>query len=143
MDTTEVKTAETPKTVKPVKPQSVIAQLFRTPDGVEHATLAEANLHLGRPKVIEALTAIAGGKVNVAEWLLSVKEQLLSIFDTGVIHRVTKQEQKALNADLAALKAAGEDQKSKGLAVMYPFLFEHADSISASFSHPKVTKLKP
>lgn len=121
--------------------KSQIAQIFRTPDGVIHATLAEANEHLGKPKVIEALTAIASGKVNVATWLLSVKEQLLSIFDIGVVRRVTKVEQKALQKDIDALKLAAAEAKEKGIPFMYPFLAEHADSVAGSFHHPKVTRL--
>jgi len=119
-----------------------IATIFQTPDGATYSTKAEAEAHMAKPKVLEALNAITS-KASLSEWLLSVKDRLREIYDTGVIRRVTNKEKGALEKDLKALVELSAAQKAANHPIQFPFINEHFDAILSSFRWPAVPRLKP
>jgi len=123
--------------------KAVTQQVFRTPDGSIFESKADADAHLARPLILEALKLITAGKSGLAEWLLEVKEQFVDIYDTGVVRRVTKAEHKALSKDFENLATLAEEFKAANRPFPMPFLLEHAESVKSSFRWPTVTRLKP
>lgn len=122
---------------------NAVTQVFQTSDGVIHHSKAAADAHIAKPKVLDALQVVAGGKRSLAEWLLDAKETILGIYDTGVIRRVTKAEANALAKDIEKLRAEAAALAEKNLPKTLPFIMENLDSILSSFRHPPVARLNP
>lgn len=115
-----------------------LAPMFKTvvvtPDGVQHDSKQAAQDHLRKPAVLAAMTAVAGGKKELAEWLIAHQEQVEVAFETGTIRRVTKSESKQLAKALEALK---EVQNVPGIK----FLQDNTAAIRDSFRWPSVTRM--
>ena len=92
--------------------------------------------HVRKPLVLEALTAISGSNADVAAFLLSAKEAILSVFEIGGIKRVTKSE----HAKLAkALEYVAETLKDDPKAA---FLLDNIGAVKSSFKWPTQTRMK-
>lgn len=113
-----------------------LRQVFTTPDGKQFDTKAEALDYIRRPKILEALLAIAGMTAEMAEWILENRETVEVAFETGTIRRVTKSEFKKLEKAVEALKQL---EGNKDLA----FLIDNADAVKDSFRWPSVKRLTP
>jgi len=104
-------------------------------DGQIFDTNAEAQDYVRRPKIMVALTAVAGGKADLATWLLEHRETVEMAFEVGTIRRVTKSEKKKLEKALEALKEIPHDPK-------LAFVLDNLDAIKQSFRWPSVERMK-
>ena len=109
-------------------------QVIVTPDGVQHATKAEAILHVRRPKIKAELDVLTGNNEELSQWLLDNQEIVEMAFETGTIRRVTKSERNKLEKALTAIVEANEPR--------FAFVTEHAATIVESFRWPSVKRMK-
>ena len=82
--------------------------VFKTPDGETFNTKTEAQDHMRRPKILEALRGLTENNIDLMEWLVEHRETVINAFDTGAIKRITKAEQKKINAAYDAMKESGD-----------------------------------
>lgn len=116
--------------------QNQFKTVIVTPDGVQHDSKQAAMDHLRKPAILAAMTAVAGGKKELADWLIAHEEQVQMAFETGNIRRVTKSEGKQLEKALEALKAI------EGVAGI-KFLQDNIGAIKDSFRWPSVQRMTP
>ena len=86
----------------------VLETVFRTPDGQTFATKAEAADHMRRPKIMEALKSVTENNTELATWLVDNQETVVSAFESGTIKRITKAEQKKIDAAFDAMAESGD-----------------------------------
>ena len=112
-----------------------IKQQFTTPDGGLFDTKAEAQAHLRKPVIKDALSRIPGvaGNNDLAEWLLENQEVVEVAFETGTIRRVTKVDRNKLDK---AVKAMMEIDNPK-----IAFLKDNSDALLDSFRWPAVKRM--
>lgn len=116
--------------------QAQFKAVFVTPDGVQHDSKQAAADHLRKPAILAAMTAVAGGKKDLAEWLVQHEEQVRMAFESGTIRRVTKSESKQLEKALDALKEISGNSGIK-------FLQDNVAAIKDSFRWPSVQRMTP
>lgn len=114
--------------------QNQFVAKIQTPDGVLHDSKQAAVDHLRKPAIKAAMTAVAGGKAELADWLITHQEQVEIAFETGTIRRVTKTESNQLAKALEALK------KVEGVPGI-KFLQENTGAIADSFRWPSVKRM--
>ena len=108
--------------------------VFRTPDGEVFGSKAEAQDHLRRPKILEAMLKITGiENKDLADWLVDNKDTVTAAFDSGNVRRVTKSEKNKLEKALKAI----EDDGNKD----FKFVIENSSTILRSFKWPTVKKM--
>jgi len=110
-----------------------IKQIFQTPDGKSFNSKAEAQEHVRRPKILEALMRTTEGNKELSEWLVDNREVVEEAFEIGVIRRVSKSDYNKLRKSLDALKEADNPKLD--------FIKEHSEVIYKSFRWPKVERL--
>lgn len=99
-------------------------------DGKIFQTKAEAEEYVRGPKVKEALNILTGKNGDMVNWLVEKKDEILEIYESGKIKRVTKQERKTLSK---ALTAAAELPACS-------FIKDNFDAIVDSFRWPSVKR---
>ena len=113
-----------------------LKQVFQTPDGQTFDNRADANDHIRRPKILEALLKLTDGNADLSNWLIDNRETVEVAFETGTIKRVTKSEGKKLAASLAVIKELFE-AGDKRLA----FVAENIGAVQDSFRWPSVKRM--
>ena len=117
-----------------------IKQTFTTPDGVVHNSKKEAEEHLRRPAILAALLPLTGDGADgqeLANWLLTNREEVENAFDVGTIRRVTKSERNQLAKAMEHLvEAYGADKKLS-------FLVENKETVVDSFRWPTQQRMAP
>lgn len=102
-------------------------------DGKIFNSKAEAEEYIRGPKVEEALNILTGKNKEMVSWLVAKKDEILDIYESGRIKRVTKAERKQLSKALTA-------------AVDLPacaFLKDNFDAVVDSFRWPSVKRGTP
>jgi len=102
-------------------------------DGKTFETKAAANEYVKAPLIKAQVLKLAGGDAKLADWLLDNQTQILDAYGSVQIKRVTKQERKALEKALDAVKSAGGDATK--------FIVDHSQAILDSFRWPTVQRL--
>lgn len=113
--------------------QAIIQAAFQTPDGKVFTNKADAEAHVRKPLVKAALLAITAKNVDLADWLLENKDEILGSYVADKLRRVSKAERKQLAVELAKAVAAIE----------LPFITANLDGIVDSFKFPTVERIKP
>jgi len=111
-----------------------LKQKFVTPDGAQFETRKEAQDHLRRPKIKEAMTIVTDGNSELADWIIDNAKDLDDAFNVATIKRVTKsdrtQYEKALNHAESL-----EDPKLQ-------FLVDNKSLLLEGFCWPSVKRLE-
>jgi|GEM_PF-1701444 acyl-CoA reductase-like NAD-dependent aldehyde dehydrogenase len=112
-----------------------LKQVFATPDGKTFESKKEAEDHMRRPKIHEALSTLTDGNEELVNFLIDNKDDILGTFDIGSIRRVTKGEKNKLRKSLDAIVSGGNSE--------HQFVIDNADAIFETFRHPKQARLEP
>jgi hypothetical protein len=104
-----------------------------TPDGQQFETKAEAQKHIRKPQIIDALKCVVGDRL--ANWLFENEDVFADVFSVGTIRRVTKKHRKDLETALEAVKLI-EDKNLN-------FIKENAADILNGFKWPTQPRMKP
>ena len=85
----------------------LLETVVKTPDGQIFATKAEALAHMRRPKILEALKDLTKNNTDLMDWLVDNQETVENAFEVGTIKRITKAEQKKIDAAYEAMAESG------------------------------------
>jgi dsDNA-binding SOS-regulon protein len=114
---------------------SELKQVYQAEDGSTFNTKKEAEDHMRLPKVHSALMALTEANQELSDWLLGNKDNLVDVFGTGTVKRVTKAERNKLKKGLDAVVEAHTGEPK------YAFLVENAAEIAKSFKWPGQKRL--
>jgi hypothetical protein len=109
--------------------------VFQAADGTLHNSKQELIDYMRKPAILAALMTLTQGNEDLSQWLLASEEEVLGVFGTGSIKRVTKSERNKLRKgfDKLAELHAGENA--------FAFMLEHAEAIITGFKWPGQTRL--
>lgn len=105
-------------------------------DGKVFATMAEAENYRRRPLITAAFMKLTKQNQDLVTFLMDNEDDILGIYDTGTIRRVSKSEAKKLAKALENVVALSAEHP--GLK----FIAENVEAVKSSFRWPSVKRLK-
>lgn len=85
-----------------------VKQAFQTPDGKTFESRKEAQDHLRRPKIKEAMLIVTEGNNELADWIIDNANDLDNAFNVATIKRVTKSDRTKYEKALYHAESLGD-----------------------------------